>query len=95
MYPLSNVYTLYNVHNLSYVYARSVMYILSVMCTPLPPPSAGNASSESDLEAPHSWATVLSSFWVDVKQVLEQKVWLLSCMGYTLYVAVLGVYAYW
>ncbi|KAF5833441.1 major facilitator superfamily domain-containing protein [Dunaliella salina] len=42
-----------------------------------------------------SWDLVLQDFYRDVLQVFEQKVWLLACGAYTLYVAVMGVYAYW
>jgi len=38
----------------------------------------------------HLWA-----FWTDVRLVARQPVWFLACAAYTLYVAVLGVYAYW
>lgn len=42
-----------------------------------------------------SWAVYLRHFGADVYQVVSQRVWLLACSGYTLYVAVLGVYAFW
>ena len=35
------------------------------------------------------------AFVLDVKRVASLKVWLFINMGFTLYVAVLGVYAYW
>ncbi len=34
-------------------------------------------------------------FWADVRVVLRQRVFVMTCVAYTLYVAVLGVYAYW
>lgn len=40
-------------------------------------------------------AAVARAFWLDVKRVVSLKVWLFINMGFTLYVAVLGVYAYW
>jgi hypothetical protein len=41
------------------------------------------------------WLSHLATFWADVRMVASRPVWLLACIGYTLYVAVLGVYAYW
>ena len=38
---------------------------------------------------------LLKEFMLDVRQVLRQRTWVMTCMAYTLYVAVLGVYAYW
>lgn len=37
----------------------------------------------------------LTAFWRDVVEVASQRVWMLTCLGYTLYVAVMGVYSYW
>jgi hypothetical protein len=54
-----------------------------------------SGESPSSEAYPHSWAMVLKEFWRDVLQVWEQKVFVLACGAYTLYVAVLGVYAYW
>jgi hypothetical protein len=41
------------------------------------------------------WLSHVHTFWADVKLVASRPVWVLACIGYTLYVAVLGVYAYW
>lgn len=38
---------------------------------------------------------VVAEFWTDVKTVFSQRVWVHVNMAYTLYVAVLGVYAFW
>jgi MFS family permease len=37
----------------------------------------------------------LQAFWIDIKRVLSLKIWLLAAIAFTLYVAVLGCYAYW
>mmetsp|Transcript_5787 Transcript_5787/g.10034 ORF Transcript_5787/g.10034 Transcript_5787/m.10034 type:complete len:512 (-) Transcript_5787:461-1996(-) len=40
-------------------------------------------------------ASHVKVFMTDVRIVVNQRVWVLACIGYTSYVAVLGCYAYW
>ena len=46
-------------------------------------------------EERRSGASAISVFWSDVKRILSLRIWLLSAIAYTFYVAVLGAYAYW
>jgi len=68
----------------------SCMDLPFVLAAGLSESSAASVDSSA-----HTWGAILKDFWRDVLLVVEQKVWLLACGGYTLYVAVLGVYAYW
>lgn len=38
---------------------------------------------------------LFQQFRADVLRVLRQRMWVVTCAGYAVYTAVLGVYAYW
>lgn len=57
--------------------------------------SGGGHHSSSQGSWTSRWVSHLRTFGADVRLVASRPVWLLACVGYTLYVAVLGVYAYW
>lgn len=67
---------------------------------PPPPPPRTRANGRALAVANHHHArrplrAVVREFMGDVATVFRQPVWRSVCASYTLYVAVLGVYAYW
>ncbi len=42
-----------------------------------------------------TWLTYARTFGRDVQLIVARPVWARVCVAYTLYVAVIGVYAYW
>lgn len=66
----------------------------TLVATPRSPASPSAAPPEAAPPAA-TLGLVAQRFCVDVAEVLRQPVFVSTCFGYTLYVAVLGAYAFW